>query len=62
MVIHAGVLHGGELLVAFADASCAIYSAHLLRSMLPMTDRFVDEEFAALQQAFDSSKRPVPPA
>lgn len=50
IVVHAEALHNGDVLLTFADASCAVYSTPLLRSMLSLTDRFVDHQFKNLQQ------------
>lgn len=50
IVVHAEALHNGDVLLTFADASCAIYPTPLLRSMLSLTDRFVDHEFKKMQQ------------
>jgi hypothetical protein len=50
IVVHAEALHNGDVLLTFADANCAVYSTPLLRSMLPLTDRFVDQEFMQMQQ------------
>lgn len=50
IVVHAEALYGGDVLLTFGDASCAIFSAPLLRSMLSLTDRFVDHEFKKMQQ------------
>jgi hypothetical protein len=51
IAVHAEALHNGDVLVTFADATCAVYSAALLRSMLPMADCFVDREFEQVQRA-----------
>jgi hypothetical protein len=50
IVVHAEALHNGDVLLTFADANCAVYSTSLLRSMLPLTDRFVDQELMQMQQ------------
>lgn len=51
IVVHAEALYGGDVLLTFEDFSCAVYSLPLLRSMLPLTEGFVDEELAAIRRA-----------
>lgn len=53
IVIHAEALHGGDVLLTFADASCAVYTTPLLRSMLALTDRFVDQNFRKMREEYD---------
>jgi hypothetical protein len=57
IVIHAEVLHNGDVLLTFSDASCAIFSSASLCSMLHLSDRFVDKE---LKQVQAPSKPPSP--
>jgi hypothetical protein len=49
IVIHAEALHGGDVLLTFADSSCAVFSARLLRSMLHLTERFLDKDLEEIQ-------------
>lgn len=63
IVVHAEALHGGDVLITFADAHCAVYTTPLLRSILSLTDRFVDYEFAKKQREQEGVPMPgIPPS
>ncbi len=44
IAIHSEVLFGGDILVTFSDARCVVYPSHLLRSMMPTAEQFVDTD------------------
>lgn len=48
IVIHSETLYGGDVLLTFSDARCVVYSAALLRSMIPQAEEFLDEELEAI--------------
>jgi hypothetical protein len=61
IVVHAEALYGGDVLITFADAHCAVYTTPLLRSILSLTDRFIDHEFKKKQQEREGPRPPRPP-